>query len=238
LFFDSSGSERPNDPFAQLSASQVFIQKGVHYMEKGLYDIALQDLKKAVELDGSNSEAHNALGVLYEKLDDFANADSSFRKAISLKPDNFAARNNYGRFLCARGNSAAAFDQFKTVIDTKLYGQPWVPLTNSGICARSIGKLADAEQYLRDALAAQPNFAPALIEMARISRDGRQYLSARGFLQRYFDAAGANAEALLLGVEIEVALGNRQQAEDYAESLRKRFPGTKETVLARRRIAD
>jgi type IV pilus assembly protein PilF len=211
---------RPNDPYSELSASQVYIEKGVRYMENGHYGVALQDLKRAVELDSGNSEAYNALGVLYQRLDDSANAEASFKSALSLKPDNFAARNNYGRLLCSRARYAEAFDQYHKVIGNKLYGQPWIPLTNAGICAHSAGKTVDAEHYLRDALEIQPGFPPALLEMARLSQETRQYMTARAFLQRYFSAAGPSPEAVQLGIDIENSLGNPQAAAEYAQTLR------------------
>lgn len=225
-----------NGPFAALSASQIYVEKGVKYMESGHYDVALDDLKRAVDLDGSNSEAYNALGVLYQRLEDYPNAESSFRKALSVQPDNFGARNNYGRFLCARNRQAEAFEEFNKVIGNKLYNQPWIPLTNAGVCAHGAGQRDPAEDYLRRALEADPNFAPALLEMAKLSEETRQHLSARAFLQRYFGAAAPTAGSLWLGIEIETALGNTQGAQEYAESLMSRFPDSKEAAQARHRF--
>lgn len=227
---------RIREPLSDEQASGIYVEKGVHYMEAGQYEIALQDLNKAVELDGDNSEAHNALGVLYQRIDDPSQADQHFRKALSLKPDNFGARNNYGRFLCMTGQSKDAFEQFAQVIGTKLYGQPWIPLTNAGVCARSIGKPDLAEKYLRKALEAEPNFPPALLEMARLSRETGQALAARGFLQRYLSGVGPTPEALLLGVEIEMSLGNSPAAADYMNTLQTKFPNATEVMQARRKV--
>lgn len=218
---DEQPKGRPNDPLSELSASQIYIQKGVHYMEEGLYDVALKDLTRAVEIDSDNPDAYNALGVLYQKLDDAPHADASFKKAIALKPDNYAARNNYGRFLCTQGRAPEAFDQFQKVIGNKLYSQPWIPLTNAGVCANMAGKKTEAEAYLRQALDIEPNFPPALLEMAKLNRGGGQFMSARAFLERYFSVAGASPESLQLGIEIETALGNEDAAAQYAQRLRR-----------------
>lgn len=226
---------RRNDPYAELSDSQVFIEKGIRYMDSGLYDVALKDLEKAVELDDENSEAYNALGVLYQRIENVPKADASFRKALALKPDNYAARNNYGRFLCSEGKYAEAATQFQTVIGTKLYNQPWIALTNFGLCAQSAGKKGEAELYLRQALEAEPNFPPALLGMAKLMRETGQNLSARAFLQRYFGAAAPTAESLALGIEIETALRNPQAAEEYARTLQRQFPNSREASQARHR---
>lgn len=213
--------------YSPQEASKIYVEKGVKYMEAGSYEVALQDMKRAIDLDDDNSEAYNSIGVLYERIDDYPNADTSFKKALSLKPDNYGARNNYGRFLCNRGKTQDAFEQFDQIIGNKLYDQPWVALTNAGICARKAGKKAEAEGYLRQALDAAPNFPPSLLEMAKLSRENRQLMSARAFLERYFAAAGPNPEALKLGIEIETALGNEEAAQEYATTLRQRFPGGK-----------
>lgn len=227
---------RVAEPLSAEQASRIFVEKGVHYLDAGQYEIALNDLLKAIELDDDNSEAYNALGVLYQRIDKPSQADSHFRKAISLKEDNYGARNNYGRFLCGSGHPVEAFEQFKSVYGTKLYGQPWIPLTNAGICAHSVGQMVEAERFLRLALEANPRFPPALLELARLSRDTGQAMAARGFLQRYIGATGTTPEALLLGIEIEMGLGNTQNALEYLNTLRNQFPDATEMMQARQRL--
>ncbi len=228
----------PEGPLNALGASQIYVEKGVKYMNAGSYDIALQDMKRAIELDDQNSEAYNAIGVLYQHIDDYANAESSFRKSLSANPENYGANNNYGRFLCGRGRYAEAFEQFRKIIGNKLYNQPWVALTNAGLCARGAGKRGEAEGYLRQALEVAPDFPPALLEMARLSRESGQLMSARAFLERYFSAAGPNPESLLLGIDIETSLGNPDTAQEYARILRTQFAGAKENSRARQRLGE
>lgn len=226
----------PTQPLTRQQGSALYVEKGVHYMETGQYEIALQDMKRGVELDEDNSEAYDALGVLYQRLGDNAEANSHFRKSITLKPDNYGARNNYGRFLCATGHPDDAFEQFAVVTNTRLYSQPWIPLTNAGVCARSVGKNTEAEGYLRRALEAEPGFPPALLEMARVSRDVGQNLAARGFLQRYFDGSGQTPESLMLGIEIEMALNNSPAAAVYWQTMQTRFPDSTEIMQARQKL--
>src|SRR5262245_53911564 len=52
------------------------------------YDGALEDAKKAVELDGENGDAHYALGVAYAYKQDFKSAAPSLEKALALNPNN------------------------------------------------------------------------------------------------------------------------------------------------------
>jgi type IV pilus assembly protein PilF len=234
----SSNPLRSNDPYSELSASQVYVEKGVRYMGIGNYQAAMEDLKRAIDLDSDNSEAYNAMGVLYQTLDDTAKAEANFKKALALKPDHYGARNNYGRLLCHQGKYAEASEEFQKVIASKLYSQPWLALTNAGVCAHDAGKREEAETYLRQALEVAPNFPPALLEMAKLSQEKGEHMSARGFLQRYFSATKPTADALLLGTDIELSLGKTQAAKDYAQTLKTRFPGTPEAAQVRNRFGE
>lgn len=229
-------TSRANDAYAELSPSQIYVRKGVQYMEAGNYEVALHDLEHAIALDRKNGEAYNALAVLHQKLDNPAAAQGSFEKVLSMDPENHGARNNYGRLLCGQGKYNEAMEQFQKVIASRLYNYPWIPLTNAGLCARGAGHAADAEQYLRRALEVNPQFGPALLELARISRDTGQFMSARAFVQRYHGAEPPSAESLWLAVEVERDLGETDLAREYAMNLANRFPDSKEAALARRQV--
>jgi type IV pilus assembly protein PilF len=229
-------TSRANDPYGNLSASEVYVKKGVQYMESGNYEVALKDLQRAVELDRRNSEAHNAIAVLYQRLDQAREADVHFKKSLSLDSKNFSVRNNYGRFLCSQGKYTEAMEQFQTILDSKFYNLPWVVLTNAGLCAHGVGKTVEAEQYLRRAVESNPNFSPALLEMAKLSFETGQHLSARAFLERYLGVSDSTPESLWLGSEIETALGNIEMAQQYARRLLENFPETKEAVQVKRQL--
>jgi type IV pilus assembly protein PilF len=219
-------AKEPNE----RSATDLYVLKGVQYLENGRLDVALEDLKHAVELDDSNAEAHNALGVVYERLNQAEDAERQYQRALALDENHAAAANNYGRLLCTEGKYDQAMKRFQTVIDSKSYPTPWLALTNAGLCAKSRGLGADAENYLRKALESNPNFAPALLEMAKLSLENRNFLSARAFLQRFVSVVGPNPEALFIGVQTEQALGNGKDADAYRKKLQKLFPDSKEAI--------
>lgn len=229
-------TDQPREPPSDEEVARIYMEKGVQYMEAGQYALAQKDLQKAVDLDDDNSEAHNALGVLYQRLDNKTQAEANFRRALSLSKDNDAARNNYGRFLCTTGRSDDALALFRAIVAGKIYPQPWIPLTNAGLCSESIGQKADAERYYREALQVQHDFPPALLEMAKLERDHGRPEEAKSYLQRYDKVAQATPESLALGAEIESALGNRQAAVENYQTLRARYPDTPELMRLRQRL--
>ncbi|MDF9393663.1 type IV pilus biogenesis/stability protein PilW [Methylococcus capsulatus] len=223
-----------NDPYGELSTADVYVQKGVRYMALGALEAALADLKHAVELNPANSDAHDALAILYEKLGQTAQADQHFREALALNPENYSAFNNYGRFLCHTGHTQEALAKFEAAYSTPLYPQPWIPFSNAGTCLRRAGRTAEAEPYLRRALEKNPGYPPALLEMAHVSLEARQYLSTRAFLQRYQTVAADTPETLWLGVQTELALGDATEARRLADRIWAEFPDSGEAVQARR----
>ncbi|HWP01456.1 MAG TPA: type IV pilus biogenesis/stability protein PilW [Methylococcus sp.] len=231
-----SREERPraNDPFGELSAAEIYTRKGVRYLENGALDIALRDLTHAIRLDPRNSEAHGALAVLYERLGHAGKAEAHYREALSTDPDNYSAHNNFGRFLCDQGRAEEAMAEFRLVIDEPIYALPWLPLTNAGRCLERMGRSSAAEEYLRKALDRYPEYPPALLEMARVSLARRQYLSARGFLQRYHAVAAKTADSLWLNAQTELALGDIGAAQEAVRELRREFPDSAEAQEARR----
>ncbi len=223
----------PKDP-NERSATDLYVLKGVKYLETGRYDIARQDLERAVELDDKNAEAHNALGVLYERISLPEEAEAHYKRAMSLDESHFAAANNYARLMCAQGKYDQAMKLFQKVIDAKSYQTPWLALTNAGLCAKSKGLAEEAEGFLRKALETNPNFSPALFEMAKFSLEHGSSLSARAFLQRYESTAEPSPESLWLGMEIEQALGNGKDADAYRKKLQKLFPDSREALRSRK----
>ncbi len=53
----------PND-----EAAKINFQLGVEYMRRGMNDIALNKLQKALALDKNYADAHNAIALLYDHL--------------------------------------------------------------------------------------------------------------------------------------------------------------------------
>ncbi|MGH8551222.1 MAG: type IV pilus biogenesis/stability protein PilW [Methylococcales bacterium] len=206
---------------------------GLQYLGRGQDDVALENFKQALKADSGNSEAHHAIAILYQKLGQKNLWESHLKQAVSLRPTNASAQTDYGSLLCDQGNYAEADEHFNKAIDTPLYKRPWVAMTDAGICAQRAGRLEEAENYLREALKRQPAFPPALLAMAGLSLKTDKALNGRGFIQRYLSSTSPSAEALLLGVQLERALGDTATAESYRSQLESQFPDSREAESLR-----
>jgi tetratricopeptide (TPR) repeat protein len=83
---------------ADDSASSSKAYAGLARVEIGRknYDKAMENAKKAVDLNGEEADAHYALGLAYAYRQDFKNAAPSLEKALSLNPENAYAHYQLG----------------------------------------------------------------------------------------------------------------------------------------------
>ena len=224
-----SGSDSPQS----RRIADANIQLGIAYMRDGDYDTAMKKLHKALEADPDSATANGTLAILYENIGEAALAEQHFKTALRLSPKDPQTHNNYGQFLCRRGQYTQALEQFKLAADDPLYPGVAASLTNAGICAGGIPDESQAEEYFRRALEHDPNYTYALLQMANLMFRQGNYLAARGYLQRFDGASKPSAESLWLGVQVESALGDSGAAGNYALKLKNGFPNTKQAESLR-----
>ena len=219
------GSEKRESP------AKIYVEMGIAYLREGQSAIALQKLKKAISLDPRNGEAHNVIAILYERLGDQQLAREHYTKAVQLEPQNPYIRNARGSFLCTQGQYQEAEAEFDSALSNPLYPTPWVAMTNAGLCAERSGDMVKAENYYRRALTANEQYFQALYQMAELSLQQGNNLSARAYLERYNAVAEPTAGSLWLGVQIESRLGDLGKARDYQRQLLRKFPDAPEVQL-------
>lgn len=213
--------------------AETHLQLGVRYMNINKLDIAKESLLNAVDRDPGNAQAHNALAFLYEKLRQFDDAEDEYETALKLKPDDFGVQNNYGRFLCERGETDKGLPLLEAAATNPLNDRQWQAMTNAGRCLLSIGDKQKAEAYFRQALEYNKTFAPALSAMQKISYEKSDLWAAKGFLERYLSVAEHTPETLYIAFYTERALGNISSAKESRNLLLEKFPISNEATKIR-----
>lgn len=208
-------------------AARLNTQLGIEYLRKGENEMALDKLKKALEQDDDQATAHSMIAYLYQRTGESDLADKHYRKALSRDDEDPFTLNNYGVFLCARGDAKKAEKMFVQAARTKDYATPEDAWANAGSCLRKTDP-PRAEEYLREALKKNPKHPNALAQLAELTYDKKDYLRARAFLQRYQAVARDTAQTLLLAFKTERALGDLQSARSYERRLRSEFPESPE----------
>ena len=227
-----TSSSKPPPPVSKKEAAQFNMQLGISYLRQGDLQGARAKLEKALAEDDSLATAYSALGLVFERLGDNKGAEKNYRRAVSLAPDDPDSLNALAVFLCLQKQETTEamryFEKALAVPLSRSDSNKAMVYTNAGVCAKRVD-VDKAESYLRSALAADPNFKPALLQLADVSFTRANYLQSRAFLERFLAASPATPDALWLGVRVEKALGEASAARAYGERLKKEFPESIET---------
>ncbi len=181
--------EEVNPRINNKVAADANTQLGIAYLREGNYEMSRLKLEKALKLQPDSPGAHEAMAILFERVGETGQAERHYKKTLKLNPDYARGRNNYGQFLCAQGRYREAEKEFLLAANNSFYPVPALPLTNAGLCAKRIPDMVKAEEYFRQALAKDAGFAPALLQMGNLSFSRGNYMSVRGYMQRYQEVA-------------------------------------------------
>jgi type IV pilus assembly protein PilF len=200
------------------------------YSRAGQQGLALDAAERAVEFDATYVPAWLARAHVLSRLDRAAEAETAYRHALDLAPGNSEANNNFGRFLCARGRVEEGMVRLDRALADLRYSSSHLVRLNMGRCSQADGRSAVAEGHFKAALAARPNFVPALRELSVLYLARGDVKLASFYHGRLLALTGeAGPEDLLLGVGIARQAGDRVRENDFATKLLERFPDSRET---------
>jgi DNA-binding winged helix-turn-helix (wHTH) protein/TolB-like protein len=129
-------------------------------------------LARALELDGSLSEAHSQMGFVSLHYDyDWARADKEFERAIELNPDSPMAHHGRAFYLAAMGRTDEAVVEIRKALDL-------APVSlhinsDAGLLLFYARRDEDAISQLRKTLEMGPDFALAARYLARVYAHSR-----------------------------------------------------------------
>jgi type IV pilus assembly protein PilF len=228
LLLGACGGSTTVAPTPDAKRIQLHTQLAANYLKRQQYDVALQELDKALDIDSGDPKANYVMAVVQLRLGNNSEADRYFRRAVNRKDMFPEAQHDYGVFLCGQGRSEEAMKWFDKALSDPLHPTPEFTEMEAAKCLLDQPKpdLARAGKYLEAAIKTNERFPSALLLMARLRYESGNYLSARAFVQRALDAGGDTPQALLLAVKVEKALDSPRAASDYASRLRTRFPSS------------
>ena len=144
--FQSVGVTRIEDArtlkhVSSAGSAREHLDAGREFLLQGAYNEAVSELSTAVSLDPKLTEAHNLLGVAFDKKGFGDRAKDSFERAVKLEEDA-ETLNNLGFALYQSGNYRAAVDRLKRA--AKLAPTDEKILNNLGLAYCRLGKIDEA----------------------------------------------------------------------------------------------
>jgi type IV pilus assembly protein PilF len=216
----------PHPAAKQHDAAAYNVQLGIDYMKQGDLARAKEKLDKALSQNPDSPEVHSARADLFEHLGDAAKADSEFRSALHLAPNDPRMLNNYAIYLCQNGRTDEGVKRFLEAAHNALYATPEMAYTNAGVCQRAAKRDEQARVNFTHALQVKPDFGEAAFQLATLQFDHGEFAPARAGIDAYIGSYAATPDLLLLGVRVARAQGDRIAAQRYARKLQLDFPGT------------
>lgn len=221
-----------SDQTSAEKRGMIRLQLAVDYYQAGKYEIALDEVKRAIAADPDNAQAYGFRALVYTAMGENALADENYRRALRLAPRNPDLSNNYGLFLCeAGGKPAEAMGYFETALKDPHYASPVKAMVNAGNCSLKMKNIDAAERYLLDALRYDPALPAVSAGLARVYFERRDYQRAGFFINRLTETAKLDtlsADVLWLAIRVKRKLGDRAMEASLTAQLAKRFPGSPE----------
>jgi Flp pilus assembly protein TadD len=169
----------PGKKVTVLSSAREHLEAGREALLAERYSVAISELTSATSLDPKLTEAHNLLGVAYDKRGFGDQAKRSFERAVKLDEDA-ETLNNLGFSLYQSGNYRAAVDRLKRA--AKLAPNDERILNNLGLAYCRLGKIDEAYKAFARAtgpLSGNLNMAKMMERFAREDDAIRFYEAAR-----------------------------------------------------------
>ncbi len=194
--------------------------------------LADEAARKAIELDGSLPEAHAALALALAEERRWSEAESEFRRAIELNPNNAAAHYFYA-FGCLtpmkRMDDAA--EQYQTALSLDPLSS--IVNTNYAVLLMEARRYPESLAQFQKVLERDPNFPPAHYKLSQLYATTGRFAEAVSEIQKLVSKPGSwSADAksyrelilALRGTDRSAAVavasaisGDRDQAFEYLE---------------------
>lgn len=176
---DARTSTSTNKKDLSDGSAREHLELGRQYLLEERYNEAVSELSTAASLDPKLTEAHNLLGVAYDKKGFGDRAKESFERAVKLEEDADTL-NNLGFSFYQNGNYRAAVDRLKRA--ARLAPTDERILNNLGLAYCRLGKIDEAYKAFSRAtgpLTGNLNTAKMLERFGREDDAIRYYEAAR-----------------------------------------------------------
>ena len=100
-----------------LDLPEVHLIAGLVKASVGLYEQAVADFQRVIEIQPNNGDAYRRLGIVYGNSSQLDEALTAFRRAIAVQPQNYRNYRELGSFYVDRDDYVQAVPPFKRMIE-------------------------------------------------------------------------------------------------------------------------
>ena len=187
------------------SAVREHFNAGVEFSNNGMHAEALDEFKKAYELDPEQPAILGRMADAYAQLGQDDEALANYKKAIELSPEDPNLYTNMGVVLSKMGKTAESQEAFKKAAEMNP-GSAAKNYYNLGVTMVNNGDTAGAAQAFKQALEADPGYAEAYYQLGMaLSGNQNTIPDAIEALKKYTEM-GKKPEQIEIAKQIIAAL--------------------------------
>ena len=189
-------------------------ERGLSYLEKGMYQEALIEFKNVVQLDPKDADGHYRLALTYLKLQsapDIQQAFGQLLKTVELDPSNRDAQLKLGEMYLLAKEPAKARERADIVLAS-------APQDSEGLTLRG-WSLINQNEYdegiaeLKKAIEANPKNIRAYIELASVYIRQKDNAGAERILKQALEANPQSTQARIALGDFRLMTGKTDDAE-------------------------
>jgi type IV pilus assembly protein PilF len=235
-----SGDELPtsSDQTSAHKRASIRLQLAIGYYQRNEKEVALDEIKQALQADPDYAEAYSMRGLIYMDMGEARLAEENFQHALRLSPNNADFSNNYGWFLCQNGRAKESMAYFETALKNRNYQTPAVAMDNAGMCSLQLKDEAGAEKYFLRAFQFDPGNAQVNINLTKFYYDKHDYERANFYIGRVIQSGASDARSLWLGIKVAHKVGDRLAEAKLGSQLHLNQPNSIEYAAYQRGAFD
>jgi serine/threonine-protein kinase len=175
--------------------------------------------QKAIEIDPNDADAHAVLATVRLNFDwDWEGAESAFKRAIELNPNNVRSRAQYAFHLACLGRMNEALEQMTRALSL----DPLLDPLNLGFVLLRMGRLGEARKQFQKSLDLEPDRAHSLWFLGHIDVLLGRHEEGLAEIRRALSLSGNNVIILAGYGWSNAVAGKRSEAMKVIEELRER----------------
>lgn len=222
----SIGKQQRND-------AESHYMLGVSYLQEQNSTQALKEFLQAAELAPGRADVQQALAQAYYQKKAYQLAEKHYLKALELTPDDPQIENNLAALYLNMQRWNEAIRYFRKASKNLLFSSAEVALTGAGVASFQKGDNVEAIAFYKEAIAANPGYAPAFLHLGEVySAMDKPDLAVgeyRHAISLVPDYAGAHYQLALAYLK----LGDRGRAESHFREVIRITPEGETAMLSR-----
>lgn len=211
--------------------AKIRLELATSYFSNGQVTVALDEVKQAIATDPTFFDAYNLRGLVYQRLNNPALAEESYRRALVLNPGAAGVQHNYGLMMCQTGRVQEGIQLLTQAIANPLYGDRAKTYMAKAGCELSIGRREAAEASYLKSYELDPGNPITAYNLSKLLFERGDYQRAQFYIRRLNNGPLANSESLWLGIKVEQRMGNTDAVSQLGTQLQKRFGQSHEAGL-------